>query len=68
MPAEIINGWDNSVYIPTSVPTPTYSEASPVGSENPSVEGWYFKDGNNYFPTSDTSVISGKTYYIQSVA
>lgn len=68
MTAEIINGWDNSVYIPTSVPTPTYSEASPVGSENPSAEGWYYKDGNNYFLTSDETVVSGKTYYIQSVA
>ena len=47
--------------------TTSYSAASPVGTENPSTEGWYERSGSAgsyvYTPTSDTTVDSGKTYY-----
>lgn len=35
--------------------------ASPSG--NPSTQGWYQKVEDIYIPTSDTSVVTGKTYY-----
>jgi len=38
---------------------------SPLGTENPSDEGWYEKDSTTgvYSLTEDTTVVSGKTYY-----
>ena len=36
---------------------------SPSGSENPSNEGWYVASGSTYVPTTDTTVVSGRTYY-----
>ncbi len=46
----------------------TFVEATPVGTENPSTEGWYEKAGDNYFKTTDTTVVSSKTYYVGSGA
>lgn len=50
--------------------TISYSAASPVGTENPSTEGWYERSGSDpdyvYTLTSDTTVDSEKTYYIKS--
>ena len=48
--------------------TATFSAvSSPSG--NPSALGYFEKDANNdYFPTSDTTVVSGKTYYTRSLA
>lgn len=46
--------------------TPTtyvYTAVSPVGTENPSQEGWYILSGDRYVLTSDTAVDSNKTYY-----
>lgn len=43
--------------------TYTYSAVSPVGTENPSEEGWYEKDGDVYTLSADTTVDSEKTYY-----
>lgn len=41
--------------------------SSPSG--NPSDKGYFEKDANNdYFPTEDTTVVSGKTYYTRSLA
>ena len=40
-----------------------YEAVTPVGTENPSEEGWYELDGGEYVPTSDTEIASGKTYY-----
>lgn len=40
-----------------------YTEASPVGTENPKEEGWYVLVGDNYRLTSDTEVDSNVTYY-----
>lgn len=46
-----------------SAPTYTYTEVSPVGTENPSEEGWFVLSGDRYVLTSDTTVDSNKTYY-----
>lgn len=35
----------------------------PIGTENPSSEGWYEKVGNDYILTTDITVTYGKTYY-----
>lgn len=43
--------------------TATYSPVTPEGNENPSEQGWYEKDGDNYVSTEDTTVTEGKTYY-----
>lgn len=40
-----------------------YLEVTPVGTENPSTEGWYELISSVYTLTSDTTVQSGKTYY-----
>ena len=48
----------------------TYTAASPVGTENPSEEGWYERSGSaepyTYTLTADTTVDSQKTYYVKS--
>ena len=43
--------------------TVSYNEVTPVGTEDPSDEGWYEKSGDVYTLSVDTSVQSGKTYY-----
>lgn len=50
-----------------SVGTATFTAVSnPTG--NPSAQMWYEKDANNnYFRTTDTTVVSGKTYYTRTV-
>ena len=68
---EIISGADDSNSEPANEPTPptvTYVEVTPVGTENPSQEGWYElgTDGINYILTEDTTVDSEKTYYTVS--
>lgn len=44
----------------------TYTAVTPVGSENPSEEGWFVLVGDNYRPSSDTKVDSNVTYYERS--
>ena len=49
---------------PEPVPTYTYVEVTPVGTENPAQEGWYEKNASDeYVLTADTSVNNEKTYY-----
>ena len=43
--------------------TYTYTEVTPVGTENPSEEGWYVLQGDVYKLTKDIEVDSNKTYY-----
>lgn len=43
-----------------------YTPATPAGSENPREEWWYEYDGSGYIRTTDTVVVSGKTYYIEN--
>ena len=46
----------------------SYNAVSPVGTENPSEEGWYEKNtSNEYVLTTDTEVDDQKTYYAQTV-
>ena len=40
-----------------------YTEVTPVGTENPSEEGWYVLDGSTYVLTQDETVQGGTTYY-----
>lgn len=51
-------------------PTYTYTPVTPVGTEDPSEEGWYERSGTEgsyvYTLTADTSVNSEKTYYERS--
>lgn len=53
------------VVVPPTPPTPTYEyvEVTPVGTENPSEEGWYELVDGEYVLTEDTEVDSEKTYY-----
>ena len=48
-----------------------YDAVSPVGTENPSEEGWYERSGSAgsyvYTLTTDTTVDSEKTYYEKTV-
>lgn len=40
-----------------------YTVVTPVGTENPKEEWWYEKSGADYYRTTDTTVVAGKTYY-----
>ena len=48
----------------------TYTPVTPVGTENPNEEGWYERSGTEesyvYILSTDTEVVSGKTYYERS--
>lgn len=46
--------------------TYTYTAVTPDSGDNPSSEGWYVLVGDNYRPTSDTTVDSNVTYYERS--
>lgn len=50
--------------------TETYTEvASPASGANPSALHYFEKAADNtYFPSTDTTVVSGKTYYTRSLA
>lgn len=41
----------------------SYNEVTPVGTENPSEEGWYELVDDAYILSTDTSVNSSKSYY-----
>lgn len=64
----ILNKKAGAIQFNTTVATSTYTAVTPVGTENPSTQGWYeysVIDGI-YFPTTDTTVVTGKTYYSAS--
>ncbi len=48
--------------------TTTYSEVTPIGTENPVTEGWYEKNGDVYVLSADTTVDVSKTYYAASTS
>lgn len=48
--------------------TYTYTEVTPVGTENPVTEGWYVLVGDQYQPTTDTTVDANVTYFERSEA
>lgn len=41
----------------------SYNAVTPVGTENPLVEGWYERSGSTYVLSVDVAVVAGKTYY-----
>lgn len=45
----------------------SYSAVTPVGSEDPSTEGWYELVGGEYVVSTDTAVDPNKTYYSKTV-
>ena len=53
------------------VPTYKYTAVDPVGTENPSEEGWYEREGTvgsyTYTATTDTTVNAETTYYIRTI-
>lgn len=57
----------DSVMVLTITSNP-YTAVTPVGTENPSTQGWYELNtaGDIYFKTTDTTVDSEKTYYAKS--
>ena len=44
----------------------TYAAVTPVGSENPSTEGWYELVNGKYVESTDTTVDPLKTYYAKT--
>lgn len=66
--ASVYDTFKQAVLLPTTEitpPTPTYTyvEVTPVGTENPSEEGWYELVDDNYVLSEDTEVDPEKTYY-----
>ena len=67
--AAVYDTFKTTVLLPSEVqpdpPVPQYEyvEVTPVGTENPSEEGWYELVNDEYVPTEDTEVNSEKTYY-----
>lgn len=47
--------------------TTSYDAVTPVGTENPSEEGWYELVSEEYVLSEDTSVNNEKTYYAKTV-
>lgn len=48
--------------------TYTYTEVTPVGTENPKNEGWYIKNGTDYILALDTTVVADREYYEVTVS
>lgn len=69
--ASVYDTFKEAVILPTTTitppepPTPTYEyvEVTPVGTENPSEEGWYELVEGEYVLSEDTEVDPEKTYY-----
>ena len=58
-----ISGSSNVSATVTLSPAGSYVAVTPVGTENPTEEGWYEKSGNDYVLSDDTTVTQGVTYY-----
>lgn len=64
LPDEVVSIFNGDSPSPEPEPTYTYNPVTPVGTENPSEEGWYESSGfGGYTLTTDTEVDSEKTYY-----
>jgi len=56
------------VDIGTATFTAVSTESEGYSTKKPNEEGWFEKDANNdYFPSTDTAVVTGKTYYTRAV-
>lgn len=68
------NPKQQGLYEPINPEVAVYTEATPIGTEDPSDEGWYEEDSSTpgtYIPTTDTSVdpdSTGKKYYTKNIA
>lgn len=60
-----VNPTDGQTFLYMGETTYEYDEVTPVGTENPSEEGWYEYDNatQQYVLTEDVTVDGGKTYY-----
>jgi hypothetical protein len=68
MPGSVITAGAEVYEDRLAITNVSYDAVTPVGTENPSTEGWYEKDAsNNYFLTTDTTVAVGKTYYEKTI-
>ena len=47
---------------------PHYDEATPANGANPKALGYFEKEGDVYRKSTDTTVVTGKTYYTRSTA
>ncbi len=57
------------VDIGTATFTAVSTSSEGYSGKKPNEEGWFEKDANNdYFPSTDASVVTGKTYYTRSVS
>lgn len=66
LPTRIYNGqdvFDGDYFIPARTFGVGAHRVTPSGNENPSALGWYYYYEDSYFPTADTTVVSGTTYY-----
>lgn len=45
-----------------------YTKVTPVGTEDPSEEGWFIKNGSEYIRALDTEVVEDREYYSRSQA
>ena len=46
----------------------TYTEVTPIGTENPKNEGWYIKNGTEYILALDTTVVADREYFEVTVS
>lgn len=46
----------------------TYTEVTPIGTENPKNEGWYIKNGSEYILALDTTVVADREYFEVTVS
>lgn len=67
MPGSVVTGGAVVYEDKLPVTSVSYSAVTPGGTENPSEEGWYEKDGDVYTLSTDTEVDDQKTYYEQVV-
>ena len=58
-----VTPFNKQAFCYTGENTYKYTAAIPSGTENPAAYSWYEKVGENYTPSTDTSVDPGKTYY-----
>jgi hypothetical protein len=66
--AEYIDGI-SVVDIGTATFTAVSTKSEGYSSKKPVEEEWFEKDSNNdYFPSTDAAVVTGKTYYTRTVS
>ena len=71
MPGSVVTGGAVVYEDRLAITGESYDAVTPVGTENPSEEGWYERSGSAgsyvYTLTTDTTVDSQKTYYAKTI-